>query len=83
MDGFDPRTGVIVLGATNRPEILDHALSTAQSILASATPYTEPVAVRGATLYRARFSGFANQQAAKNACTYLVKRSFECLATSN
>ncbi len=26
MDGFDPRTGVIVLGATNRPEILDHAL---------------------------------------------------------
>jgi cell division protease FtsH len=26
MDGFDPRTGVIVLGATNRPEILDSAL---------------------------------------------------------
>jgi cell division protease FtsH len=26
MDGFDPRTGVIVLGATNRPEILDQAL---------------------------------------------------------
>jgi cell division protease FtsH len=26
MDGFDPRSGVIVLGATNRPEILDHAL---------------------------------------------------------
>jgi len=26
MDGFDPRTGVIVLGATNRPEILDPAL---------------------------------------------------------
>ncbi len=26
MDGFDPRTGVIVLGATNRPEILDFAL---------------------------------------------------------
>jgi cell division protease FtsH len=26
MDGFDPRIGVIVLGATNRPEILDHAL---------------------------------------------------------
>jgi cell division protease FtsH len=26
MDGFDPRTGVIVLGATNRPEILDLAL---------------------------------------------------------
>jgi cell division protease FtsH len=26
MDGFDPRTGVIVLGATNRPEVLDQAL---------------------------------------------------------
>ena len=26
MDGFDPRSGVIVLGATNRPEILDPAL---------------------------------------------------------
>ncbi len=26
MDGFDPRIGVIVLGATNRPEILDPAL---------------------------------------------------------
>jgi len=26
MDGFDPRQGVIVLGATNRPEILDPAL---------------------------------------------------------
>ncbi len=64
-------------------DMLDHALSTAQTVLASATPYTEPVTVRGATLYRARFSGFANQQAAKNACSYLVKRNFECLATSN
>jgi cell division protease FtsH len=26
MDGFDPALGVIVLGATNRPEVLDHAL---------------------------------------------------------
>src|SRR6266851_3680221 len=26
MDGFDPRKGVIILGATNRPEILDPAL---------------------------------------------------------
>jgi cell division protease FtsH len=26
MDGFDPSTGVIILGATNRPEILDPAL---------------------------------------------------------
>src|ERR1700749_4766351 len=26
MAGFDPRTNVIVLGATNRPEVLDQAL---------------------------------------------------------
>src|SRR5690606_36725526 len=26
MDGFDPRTGVIIMAATNRPEILDTAL---------------------------------------------------------
>jgi cell division protease FtsH len=26
MDGFDPQTGVIILAATNRPEVLDHAI---------------------------------------------------------
>ena len=26
MDGFDPETGIVVLGATNRPEVLDPAL---------------------------------------------------------
>ena len=26
MDGFDPATGIVVLAATNRPEILDPAL---------------------------------------------------------
>jgi len=26
MDGFDPQMGVILMGATNRPEILDPAL---------------------------------------------------------
>ena len=26
MDGFDPATGIVVLAATNRPEVLDPAL---------------------------------------------------------
>ena len=31
MDGFDPRSGVIIMAATNRPEILDPALLQAGS----------------------------------------------------
>jgi cell division protease FtsH len=26
MDGFDPRAGIVIMGATNRPEVLDQAL---------------------------------------------------------
>jgi D-alanyl-D-alanine carboxypeptidase (penicillin-binding protein 5/6) len=64
-------------------DVLDRALSMAQSILASAKPYTEPVVSGKQTLYRARFSGFATEQAATTACDYLVKRNFACVATSN
>jgi D-alanyl-D-alanine carboxypeptidase len=64
-------------------EILDQALTTASEVLARATPYTEPVEVGSATLYRARFAGFDDKNAAQAACTYLVKRQFNCLALSN
>jgi D-alanyl-D-alanine carboxypeptidase len=64
-------------------EILDQAVSAARTILATAVPYTEQVTVRGSTLYRARFAGFASQQAAKDACAYLVKRNFACLPTNS
>ncbi len=64
-------------------EILDQALTTASEILAEATPYTEPVEVGSATLYRARFAGFNDKNAAQAACAYLVKRQFNCLALSN
>ena len=63
--------------------VLDQALSEAASMLADATPYTEPVAVGGATLYRARFAGFPDKDAARAACASLIKRDFNCLALSN
>jgi D-alanyl-D-alanine carboxypeptidase len=64
-------------------EILDRALSKAAAVLVDATPYTEPVTVGDATLYRARFTGFPDRDAARAACAYLVKRDFNCLALTN
>jgi D-alanyl-D-alanine carboxypeptidase len=64
-------------------DLLDRAIAIAQSLLGSATPCTEEVTVRGSILYRARFAGFADQQAAKDACAYLMKRNFACLPTLN
>ncbi|MEX0852484.1 MAG: D-alanyl-D-alanine carboxypeptidase family protein [Bauldia sp.] len=64
-------------------DILDRALSKASAVLAGAAPYTEPVTVGDAVLYRARFAGFRDKQAASAACSYLVERNFNCLALSN
>ena len=41
MDGFDPTKGVILLAATNRPEVLDQALR-APAALTGASPWTGP-----------------------------------------
>ena len=41
MDGFDPRIGVILMAATNRPEILDPALA-AGGTVRSACPGRSP-----------------------------------------
>jgi cell division septation protein DedD len=64
-------------------DILDRALAKGAKVLASASPYTEPVSSGGATLYRARFGGFADKDAARKACAYLEKQKFSCLAVSN
>jgi cell division septation protein DedD len=59
---------------------LDMAKSKAGKLLASASPYTETVVVKGSTLYRARFGGFQSKDKAQAACTALSKQSFKCLA---
>jgi D-alanyl-D-alanine carboxypeptidase len=64
-------------------DVLDRALAKGGKVLASAAPYTEPVERNGSTLYRARFSGFATKEAARDACAFLAKQSFSCLAVSD
>ena len=64
-------------------QLLDRALGSGGQVLASATPYTEPVDVKGTTLYRARFGGFPDKDSARAACAHLQKRDFDCLALSD
>jgi D-alanyl-D-alanine carboxypeptidase len=59
---------------------LERARAAAPTILASVTPYTEPVPRNGETLFRARFAGFIDQNAAQAACAALVREDFACLA---
>jgi D-alanyl-D-alanine carboxypeptidase len=64
-------------------EILERAKSKAAKFLADASPYTETVVKEDVTLYRARFVGFADKDAARAACAQLVKQKFSCLALSD
>lgn len=48
-------------------------------VLASKTPYTEPVQKGTETLYRVRFAGFSNQTAAKRACSFMKKKRYNCI----
>ncbi len=64
-------------------EILDRALAKGGKVLAKAAPYTEPVKSGATTLYRARFAGFTSKDAARDACIFLVRQKFSCLAVAN
>jgi D-alanyl-D-alanine carboxypeptidase len=75
---------VIQLGATDdetkAKEMLDTARSRFGKLLGKASPFTEKVTVDGSTLYRARFSGFSESDAAAKACKQLKKSGVNCFA---
>jgi D-alanyl-D-alanine carboxypeptidase len=86
-DSVKPATGswVIQLGAAEDEgkarAILAEARSRSGGALADTKPYTEKVVRDGATLYRARFSGFDEPDSAQEACRSLKSRGFACFAT--
>ncbi|MCB8821026.1 SPOR domain-containing protein [Microvirga rosea] len=75
---------IIQLGATDDEDkakaMLDAARSKSGRLLAKASPFTEKVTQKGSTLYRARFSGFDESDAAEKACKVLKKSGFACFA---
>lgn len=80
-----PTAWVIQLGAMDDEDKAKSMLAEAKARtggkLAKAAPYTVKVEHGGVTLYRARFSGFAEQDAAQDACTALKRTGFTCFAT--
>jgi len=77
----------IQIGATDSKasavRLLSKAQAKAPKTLASVSFHTETVSKNSAVLHRARFVGFSNKQAARNACKILKKRKFACLAISS
>ncbi|MGP9821022.1 serine hydrolase [Salinarimonas sp. NSM] len=61
-------------------DLLQRAQSRAGSPLRSAAPFTEEVRSNGATLYRARFTGFEDKETARDACRRLESAGFDCFA---
>ena len=80
-----PTAWVIQLGAMDDEGKAKSTLADARArsggALAKASPYTVQVSHGGATLYRARFSGFAEQSTAQDACDALKRNGFSCFAT--
>ncbi|WP_441982885.1 SPOR domain-containing protein [Microvirga sp. 2YAF29] len=76
---------VVQLGATDdetkAQAMLDSARSRFGKVLSKASPYTEKVTIDGSTLYRARFSGFSEADAAAKACQQLKKSGVNCFAS--
>jgi D-alanyl-D-alanine carboxypeptidase len=75
---------VIQIGALDSEnaarQVLERAQSKAKPVLRNAEPFTETVDSNGATLFRARFSGFEAAKEAENACRQLKRSGFACFA---
>ena len=80
-----PTAWVIQLGAMDDEgkarSMLSEARAKVGSSLSKAAPYTVKVEHGGTTLFRARFSGFAEQDSAQEACSALKRSGFSCFAT--
>lgn len=61
--------------------LLSKAAGKASALLADASPFTEVFNKGGVTYHRARFGGFASQNAATKTCAALKKRDINCYAT--
>ncbi|MGE6782379.1 serine hydrolase [Ensifer adhaerens] len=59
--------------------LLEQARSEAGAPLAGAKPYTEAVGKGAKAIYRARFVGFSDRDAAAAACDALKRRSYDCM----
>ncbi len=63
--------------------LLQRARSDAPNRLTEVDAYSQPVQTNGKTLYRARFAGFDNRNAAHSACKDLKQRAYECMVVGN
>jgi D-alanyl-D-alanine carboxypeptidase len=76
---------IIQIGATDdeakAKAILNDAKARAGRTLAKALPFTEKIVREGATLYRARFSGFDAADSAQEACKFLKRSGINCFAS--
>jgi D-alanyl-D-alanine carboxypeptidase len=59
---------------------LDRASEKGSKILVAAAPFTVPFEKDGVVYHRARFGGFASQNAAVKACNQLKRKKVECYA---
>ena len=80
-----PNGWVIQIGVASdkdkAKELLQEAQDKGGKVLRSASPFSVPFQSGGSRMYRARFSGFKNQEAALSACKLLKKKGTNCWAS--